>query len=43
LIDTLGFSFLHVERGGPFNSIKLSASSTFRESRLRSSDLLRRD
>jgi hypothetical protein len=23
LIDTLGFSFLHVERGGPFNSIKV--------------------
>lgn len=26
LIDTLGFSFLHVERGGPFNSIKVVGS-----------------
>jgi hypothetical protein len=23
LIDTLGFSFLHVERGGPYNSLKV--------------------
>lgn len=38
LIDSFGWSFLHVERGGPFNSIKSLPRSTCRTSTTRSSD-----